>query len=132
MLQGVEACVPVEGFRPTKPYRSRLTWRDLDGEGFLVSDPSLNRVVARTREAGLRGNINTAGGGGDWKLGLFRTDSESDIIQVASVLQGRGVFQNVPGTRRHGLEAGALYLASSLHSFFHLEGYRPTGLWGAA
>jgi iron complex outermembrane recepter protein len=78
-------------------------------EGFLVADPPLNQVVARTREAGLRGNINTAGGRGDWKLGLFRTDSESDIIQVASVLQGRGVFQNVPATRRQGLEAGAQY-----------------------
>jgi iron complex outermembrane receptor protein len=78
-------------------------------EGFLVSDPPLHQVVARTREAGLRGNINTAGGRGDWKLGLFRTDSENDIIQVASVLQGRGVFQNVPGTRRQGLEAGAQY-----------------------
>jgi iron complex outermembrane receptor protein len=78
-------------------------------EGFLVSDPPLNQVVARTREAGLRGNINTAGGRGDWKLGLFRTDSQNDIIQVASVLQGRGVFQNVAATRRQGLEAGAQY-----------------------
>jgi iron complex outermembrane recepter protein len=78
-------------------------------EGFLVADPPLNQVVARTREAGLRGNINTAGGRGDWKVGLFRTDSESDIVQVASVLQGRGVFQNVPATRRQGLEAGAQY-----------------------
>jgi iron complex outermembrane recepter protein len=78
-------------------------------EGFLVSDPPLQQVVARTREAGLRGNINTAGGRGDWKVGLFRTDSQNDIIQVASVLQGRGVFQNVPGTRRQGLEAGAQY-----------------------
>ena len=78
-------------------------------EGFLVSDPPLNQVVARTKEVGLRGNINGTGGRGDWKLGLFRTDSESDIIQVASVLQGRGVFQNVPGTRRQGLEAGVNY-----------------------
>jgi iron complex outermembrane receptor protein len=78
-------------------------------EGFLVSDPPLQQVVARTREAGLRGNINIAGGRGDWKLGLFRTDSQNDIIQVASVLQGRGVFQNVPATRRQGLEAGAQY-----------------------
>ena len=78
-------------------------------EGFLVSDPPLNQVVARTKEAGLRGNFNNAGGRGDWKLGLFRTDSESDIIQVASVLQGRGVFQNVPATRRQGIEAGVNY-----------------------
>jgi iron complex outermembrane receptor protein len=81
-------------------------------EGFLVSDPPLQQVVARTYEAGLRGNINTAGGRGDWKLGLFRTDSRNDIIQVASVLQGRGVFQNVPATRRQGLEAGAQYQTS--------------------
>ena len=78
-------------------------------EGFLVSDPPLNQVVARTKEVGLRGNFNNAGGRGDWKLGLFRTDSESDIIQVASVLQGRGVFQNVPATRRQGMEAGVNY-----------------------
>jgi iron complex outermembrane recepter protein len=78
-------------------------------EGFLVSDPPLNQVVARTKEVGLRGNFNDAGGRGDWKLGLFRTDSESDIIQVASVLQGRGVFQNVPATRRQGIEAGVNY-----------------------
>jgi hypothetical protein len=65
-------------------------------EGFLVSDPPLQQVIARTKEAGLRGNFTTAGGRGDWKLGLFRIDSQNDIIQVASTLQGRGVFQNVP------------------------------------
>ena len=78
-------------------------------EGFLVSDPPLNQVVARTRRPGCAATSTIAGGRGDWKLGLFRTDSESDIIQVASVLQGRGVFQNVPATRRQGLEAGAKY-----------------------
>ncbi len=81
-------------------------------EGFLVSDPPLQQVVARTREAGLRGNVKVNGGGLDWKLGLFRTDSQNDIIEVSSVIQGRGVFQNVPGTRRQGLEAGANYQAS--------------------
>src|SRR5262249_61600964 len=39
-------------------------------------------------------------------------DSENDIIQVASIIQGRGVFQNVPATRRQGLEAGAQYQAA--------------------
>ncbi len=81
-------------------------------EGFLVSDPPLQQVVARTREAGLRGNVKVNGGGLDWKLGLFRTDSQNDIIEVSSVIQGRGVFQNVPGTRRQGLEAGAQYQAA--------------------
>jgi iron complex outermembrane receptor protein len=78
-------------------------------EGFLVSDPPLQQVVAKTVEVGFRGNINTGNGRGDWKLGLFHTDSQNDIIQVASALQGRGVFQNVPLTRRQGVEAGANY-----------------------
>jgi iron complex outermembrane receptor protein len=78
-------------------------------EGFLVSDPPLQQVVAKTVEAGFRGNFNTGSGRGDWKLGLFHTDSQNDIIQVASALQGRGVFQNVPLTRRQGVEAGADY-----------------------
>src|SRR5262245_59719331 len=84
--------------------QSPVCWR-----GFLVSDPPLQQVVAKTVEAGFRGNINTGSGRGDWKLGLFHTDSQNDIIQVASVIQGRGVFQNVPLTRRQGLEAGANY-----------------------
>jgi iron complex outermembrane receptor protein len=55
-------------------------------EGFLVSDPPLQQVVARTREAGLRGNVKVDGGALDWKLGLFRTDSQNDIIQVSSII----------------------------------------------
>src|SRR6185295_3594938 len=45
-------------------------------EGFLVSDPPLQQVVAKTVEAGFRGSINTGSGRGDWKLGLFHTDSQ--------------------------------------------------------
>ncbi len=78
-------------------------------EGFLASDPPLRQVIARTREAGLRGESKINGGRFDWKFGLFRTDSTDDIINVASTIQGRGVFQNVEGTRRQGVEAGATY-----------------------
>src|SRR5262249_59677945 len=78
-------------------------------EGFLVGTPPLQEGAARARGAGLGGNRDGAGGRGDWKLGLFRTDSQNDIVRVQSVLQGRGVFQNVPATRRQGLEAGAQY-----------------------
>src|SRR5258708_36993258 len=78
-------------------------------EGFLVSDPPLQQVIARTKEAGLRGNVKVNGGGLDWKLGLFRTDTENDIIQAASVLQARGEFQNVPATPRQALEPGSTY-----------------------
>ena len=73
---------------------------------FLVSDPPLKQVVARTLEAGLRGsrdmNIGTLG----WKLGVFRTDNTDDILAIPSpVLQGFGYFQNVGATRRQGIEA---------------------------
>ena len=47
----------------------------------------------------------------DWKLGVFRTDTFDDIIQLASVIQGRGFFQNVAATRRQGLEASVEYRA---------------------
>jgi iron complex outermembrane receptor protein len=80
-------------------------------EGFLVSDPPLQQVVARTKEIGLRGDSQIAGGRYDWKIGWFRTDSQNDIINVASIIQGRGVFQNVAATRRQGLEAGGTYQA---------------------
>src|ERR1700733_11480575 len=49
---------------------------------FLVSDPPLKQVVSRTVETGLRGthdygaNVGTLG----WKLGVFRTDSQDDIL----------------------------------------------------
>jgi iron complex outermembrane receptor protein len=78
-------------------------------EGFLVSDPPLQQVVAHTYEAGLRGNVKVENGKIDWKFGLFRTDSSNDIIHVASSIQGRGVYQNVGGTRRQGIEASAEY-----------------------
>jgi iron complex outermembrane receptor protein len=76
-------------------------------EGFLVADPPLEQVVARTVELGLRGNAPLTGGKVEWKLALFRTESSNDIIQVASAVPGRGVFQNVDATRRQGLEASA-------------------------
>jgi iron complex outermembrane receptor protein len=74
----------------------------------LVADPPLKQVVSHTYEAGLRGTSLLAP---DlkltWKLGGFRTDSENDILAIASALQGRGYYANVPGTRRQGIEANA-------------------------
>jgi iron complex outermembrane recepter protein len=78
-------------------------------ENFLVSDPPLKQVVATTYEAGLRQNLPINDGKFEWKAGLFRTNTSDDIINVASVIQGRGFFQNVPGTRRQGLEASIQY-----------------------
>ena len=78
-------------------------------ENFLVSDPPLKQVVATTYEAGLRQGLTLGGGKLEWKAALFRTNTSDDIINVASVIQGRGFFQNVPGTRRQGLEASVQY-----------------------
>jgi iron complex outermembrane receptor protein len=78
-------------------------------EGFLVSDPPLKQVTATTYEAGLRGREQLLDGRVEWKAALFRTDSANDIINVASLIPGRGVFQNVPATRRQGAEVGARY-----------------------
>lgn len=80
-------------------------------ENFLVSDPPLKQVVGHTYEAGLRGNLPFAEGTLDWKAGLFRTDSDDDIITLASTIQGRGYYQNVPQTRRQGVELSAEYKA---------------------
>ncbi|HEY0330212.1 MAG TPA: TonB-dependent receptor [Rhodopseudomonas sp.] len=81
-------------------------------ESFLVSDPPLNQVVGHTYEFGFRGNAPLGNGALDWKAGLFRTDSDNDIISLASSIQGRGYFQNVPQTRRQGAELSAEYKSS--------------------
>jgi iron complex outermembrane receptor protein len=80
----------------------------------LVADPSLKQVVAHTYEAGARGTSRLASDGKlTWKFGLFRTDSDDDIIALASAIQGRGYFANVPGTRRQGIEAAVQYQSAS-------------------
>ena len=78
-------------------------------ETFLVADPPLKQVVAHTYEAGLRDTRPFLAGKIEGKAGLFRTDSTDDIINLASLIAGRGFFQNVPGTRRQGLETSLRY-----------------------
>lgn len=80
-------------------------------DNFLVADPSLKQVVARTYEAGLRGSVDAGPKNGRfaWNLGVFHTNSQDDIIQVASAIPGRGFFQNAGTTRRRGVEASTEY-----------------------
>jgi iron complex outermembrane receptor protein len=80
-------------------------------ESALVSDPPLNQVVSRTYEVGLRGLVPLGDAKIDWKVGAYRTDVSDDIIGLASNIQGRAYFANVPATRRQGIEAGATYAA---------------------
>ena len=81
-------------------------------DSFLVSDPPLKQVVARSWEVGLRGYhpIGPDNGRLDYHAGLFRTDSTDDILSLPSdVIQGRGYYANVGQTRRQGVEAGVTW-----------------------
>jgi len=88
---------------------------------FLVSDPPLKQVVARTVEAGLRGShdFSPAIGTFGWKLGVFRTDDSDDIMNIPAPLplQGFGFFQNVGSTRRQGIEAEANLKSSAFEVY---------------
>ena len=86
-------------------------------DSFLVSDPELKQVVARTVEAGLRGSFPVAGRAGAlrWQLGLYRTLSDNDILNIPSPLNnGFGYFANVGGARRRGLDASLSYKGGPL------------------
>jgi outer membrane receptor protein involved in Fe transport len=72
---------------------------------FFVGDPDLKQVVARTWEAGLRGERRFTGGELRWKLAGFRAENSNDIQMVASEILGRAFFRNVGRTRRQGLNA---------------------------
>ena len=85
---------------------------------FLVSDPPLKQVVARTEEAGLRGTKDLSIGTLGWKLGVFRTDNTDDILAIPSpLLQGFGYFQNVGSTRRQGIETEVTLKSSKVQLY---------------
>jgi len=80
-------------------------------DAFLVSDPPLKQVVARTVEGGVRGSF---GGANDkerlsWAFGIFHTANTDDIINVASEVPLFGFFQNAGRTLRQGIEAKVNY-----------------------
>ena len=94
-------------------------------ENFLVSDPPLKQVVARTVEVGIRGKLLAGSSGRDalgapvpntisWSLGYFHTLLSDDILTVASPVQGRGYFLNAGDTLREGVEASISYRSSQL------------------
>jgi iron complex outermembrane receptor protein len=86
-------------------------------ENSLVADPPLKQVVARTLEVGLRDRLRLDEARLEWQTALFRTNATDDIISVASAIQGRGYFQNVPGTRRQGVEANLRYQAGPWRTY---------------
>ncbi len=85
---------------------------------FFVADPSLKQVVGHTYEAGLRGRFSVGEGARvAWNAGLFRTDSDDDILFAASAVLGRGFFQNIGTTRRQGGQAGVSLRQGSLLAY---------------
>ena len=73
---------------------------------FFVGDPPLKQVVARTVEAGFRGRFRRLTARPcTGTLGVFRTETEDDIMFVSSEIIGRAFFQNIGETRRQGIEA---------------------------
>jgi iron complex outermembrane receptor protein len=83
---------------------------------FLIADPPLKQVVSHTVEAGLRGSFGKDAKTGllTWGLGVYRTLSDDDIIEVGSPSVGGpvanfGFFQNFGKTQRQGVEAKVDY-----------------------
>jgi outer membrane receptor protein involved in Fe transport len=68
----------------------------------FIADPPLEQVVAKTFEAGVRGEWSD----GRWHAGVFRTTNDDDILFIsAGALTNEGFFDNVGETRRDGFEA---------------------------
>ncbi len=67
----------------------------------MAGDPPLNQVVAKTAEAGYRGQIE---GHARWSAGWFRTETRNDILFVSAPQTGFGYFKNFGKTLRQGLE----------------------------
>jgi iron complex outermembrane recepter protein len=81
-------------------------------DNFLIADPPLKQVVSHTIEAGLRGSYGAASDKDrlTWGLAVFRTQSNDDILNIASTdVQGFGFFQNAGTTLRQGVEAKVDY-----------------------
>ncbi|NDC09479.1 MAG: TonB-dependent receptor [Oxalobacteraceae bacterium] len=70
----------------------------------MAGDPPLRQIVAKTFEAGLRGQLSSST---NWTAGVFRTTSHDDILFVAApIQQSFGYFKNFGETRRQGIELG--------------------------
>ncbi len=100
-------------------------------EGALVADPPLAQVVSQSFEVGVRGDTLLGDGTLHWSAAFFRTDSDDDIVALASTIQGRGYFTNVQSTRREGVDLTARYEArgwSAYASYSYLDAtYQFTG-----
>jgi len=69
---------------------------------FLVDDPPLKQVVARTWETGLRGAFDPRV---DWNVSVYRAEVSDDILLLATAVNGFGYFTNAGETRHQGFDA---------------------------
>ena len=76
----------------------------------FLADPPLKEVVARSVEVGARG---TNRAGWQWSMGLFHAYNDNDIIWQTGQTRAHGLFRNVDGTRRRGVEASIAKTAES-------------------
>jgi outer membrane receptor protein involved in Fe transport len=98
------------------PTPSELTCADKDNPCALpnsfLADPPLDDIVARTLEAGLRGQSGSL----NWNAGMFYTELKDDLFFFPAVEADEddidprlntGIFDNIDKTARAGLELGA-------------------------
>jgi outer membrane receptor protein involved in Fe transport len=85
----------------------------------MAGDPPLEKVVAKTFEAGMRGNLSQDV---KWSAALYRTENHNDIqfISTNATVANMGYFDNVGKTRRQGLDAA---LAGSVGKLSWNAGY---------
>jgi len=70
----------------------------------MAGDPPLKQVVAKTYEAGVRGNLTADI---KWNASIYRAQNTDDIQFIATnATNGMGYFDNVGKTRRIGLDTG--------------------------
>jgi iron complex outermembrane recepter protein len=82
-------------------------------DNFLVADPPLKQIVARTVEAGFKGSNQIAWsfapGRLDWSVAAYHTENQNDIYSVPSIVTGLGSYTNAGDTLREGVDIGATY-----------------------
>jgi iron complex outermembrane receptor protein len=85
---------------------------------FFIGDPNLKQVVARTVEAGLRGQVANIGGGRlSWNADYYRTSDDDDLIfETTSYNPNLAYYTNAGKTLRQGVEANLHFDTARLHA----------------
>jgi outer membrane receptor protein involved in Fe transport len=113
------------------PTPSELTCAEPDSPcaypNAFLADPPLDDVVAKTIEAGLRGNHS----GINWSAGVFYTELKDDLFFFNDAdddtpVLNTGIFDNIDKTARAGLELSASAAIDKFSWFAHYSYIRAT------